>query len=193
MIRGSALGRISIVAAAIALLAIPVPASAKSPKASKRPTIEQLLQKHAKAKTDAAAAAIEAARDPHKEAILAYKNGTTPPADYEARTGLIANEKDDELRKYRRPAATALMERFEKAGADGDDRVRALRAAAVLEILHLMKASKKETLSLAIIHDILVRFWKRKMGDYRFAANKELKDRRKSYNSMKKYLQGQER
>ncbi len=193
MISGSATRRALLALTALAVLAFPLTASAKSPKSGERPSVEQLLQKHTKAKADAEAAAIEASRDPHRETIEGYKDGTTPLADYEALMELIANEKDDKMRKYRRPAATALMERFIKAGADGDDRVRELRAAAVLEILHLMKSSKKETLSLAIIHDILSEFWKRKMSDYNFKATKELKDRRKAYNSMKKYLQGQER
>ena len=178
-------------AAGLLLVAGPLPAQAKGPSAEQLPTLEDLLARAKKAKADAEQAAIDAARDPRREAIDAYKNGDTPLAEYEPLTDMIKNSKDDEVRDYRRAAATALYQRFRNEPLE-DPNVRKLRVEAVLEIIDLMRAPSKDRLGLAIIHEILSAFWKNKVRDFGFSPTGKPRERYNAYKAMKKYLQNGE-
>jgi hypothetical protein len=187
-------GALALAAAGLLLAGmLPGVAQAKGPEPSEMPTLEQIFQ-DAKAEKEAAErAAVEAARDPNREAIEAYATGATELSEFQALTELINDSKTDELQRYRQPAATAILQRFRAENLD-DPAIRRVRAALALEIVDLMKANSSDQVGLAIIQEVLQTWWRAKVaGDIRFRATDKWRDRQKAWRKMKSYLQGGER
>ena len=164
-------------------------ATAKAPDAADMPTIETLLQRALTAKAAAAEAAVEAARDPRKEAIEAYRDKKSALDDFTALTAIINNSKDDDLQIYRNQAAQAAILRFKTENLD-DPQVRKTRAAFGEQIVDLMKGSSSDQVGLAIIQEVLQTWWSTKTREVRFKATDKWRDRNKSWRKMKTYLQG---
>ena len=167
----------------------PCPAArAEGPTAADVPTLEQVLAKAAEAKAARERAAAEAARDPHREAINAYREGTSDIGAWEPLTDLVLNSKDEEMAVYRRAAAMALVKRFEKADQNDPD-VKKMRCEIGLELVDLMKAnSRRDSLGIGVVYAVLQKWWPRQVRDFNFAPSKSAKDRNDAYKKMKKYL-----
>jgi hypothetical protein len=168
------------------------PAEAKGPEAKDLPSIEEIVQKAKDAKAAAAEALLEAARDPRKEAIVAYRDGKLPLEGFAPLTEMINNSKDDEIQVYRTQASQAILLRFKNENLD-DPQVRKTRAALGLEIIDLMKAKSGDQVGLAVIQEILQTWWATKNRELRFKATDKWKVRMKAWRGMRSYLTGGER
>lgn len=181
--------RLAPVLAAVLVGALALTARAEAPEADDMPTLERIYQEAKAAKEEAERAAAEAARDPNKEAIEAYRDGRTALAEFKPLTDIINNDDDDEIQRYRQPAATAILQRFRQENGD-DPAVQRTRAALALEIVDLMKANSSDQVGLAIIQEVLQTWWRAKMtNDVRFKATDKWRERSKAWRIMRRYLQ----
>ena len=168
-------------------------ALAKGPTPEELPTVEQILEKARAEKAAIDRAAAEASRDPHQEAIDAYRDGTVPLEDYTKLTAIINESKEDELQPYRTKAAQAVLQRFKAVNID-DPAVRRTRNELVLEIVDLMKVSSNDTVGLAIIDEVLKTWWRTKIAtDVRFNPADKYRDRAKAWRKMRTFIANGER
>jgi len=164
------------------------PAQAKGPDAADMPTVEDLVQRAITAKAAAAAAAREAARDPRKEVIAAYRDGKTALEEFTPLTDIINEHKDAQVQVYRNQASQAILLRFKTENMD-DPQVRRTRARLALEILHLMKASSSDQVGLAIIQEVLQTWWATKIRtEIHFQAIDKWNKRSRAGRKMRSYL-----
>ena len=155
--------RVAVTAVAAALCAVTAgPVHAKGPDVADMPTVEQPVRTAQKAKADAEDAAREAARDPRKELIEAYRDAKTALEAFKPLTDIIGEHKDTDVQVYRSQAAQAILVRFKTENMD-DPQVRRTRAKLALEIVDLMKANSSDQVGLAIIQEVLQTWWATKI------------------------------
>ncbi len=168
------------------------PAQAKTPEPDELPTLEQIFQEARAEKEADEAAAAEALRDPFQEAIDGYRDGVAELDQYAQLVELINESKDEELQRYRRPAALAVLQRFRSVNLD-DPAVRKIRNTLALEIVDLMRANKSDQTGLAIIEHVMKTWWGALINEVDFKATDNFKDRNKAYRRVKSFIKNGER
>ena len=160
-------------------------AFAKAPK--EIPTVEDLNKAALAAIEEKKRREIEAARDPMKEAIEAYRDRKTPLAEYQKLVDIIKDAKTENVQPYRLTAAQAFVTRFTRED-DSDPAVKIVRRQIALALLDLMKSSKDDV-GLAAIDLMLSAWWRIPTSmTAKFRPSDKLDDRKRSYAKMKKYL-----
>jgi hypothetical protein len=179
--------KVRLLAAALALFALGAhEAFAKAPKES--PTVEDLYRQAMAAIEDKKKREAEAAKDPLKEAIEAYRDrGKTQLADFQKLVDIINDAKTDSVQPYRATAAQALVTRFSHED-ETDATVRVVRRQIALALIDLMKAPKDDV-GLAAIELILTNWWRMKVFEFKFKVGDKLDDRKRAWGKMKKYLE----
>jgi hypothetical protein len=179
----------SIAAAAAALLALAAlgahDALAKAPKEA--PTVEDLYRQALTAIEDKKKRDAEAAKDPLKEAIDAYRDRKIPFTDYQKLVDIINDAKSESVQPYRQTAASALVTRFSRED-DSDQTVKSTRRAIALAVIDLMKAPKDDV-GVAAIEYILTNWWRMKTFEFKFKVNDKVDERKRAWTKMKKYLE----
>ena len=174
---------------AAALLLTSLGAGAAFAKAPKEiPTVEDMNKAALAAIEEKKRREIEAARDPLKEAIEAYRDRKTPKEEYQKLVDIIKDAKTENVQPYRLTAAQALITRFSRED-ESEPAVKIVRRQIALALLDLMKASKDDV-GLASIDLILSAWWRIPTSmTARFRTTDKLDDRKRSYAKMKKYLE----
>jgi hypothetical protein len=160
-------------------------AFAKAPKET--PTVEDLNRAALAAIEEKKRRDIEAAKDPLKDAIEAYRDKKTPLAEYQKLVDIINDAKTESVQPYRATAAQALVMRFSRED-DSDPPVKIVRRQIALALLDLMKANKDDV-GLAAIEQILGSWWRLKMFEFKFKVSDKLDSRKKAYAKMKNFLE----
>ena len=174
--------------AAAALLLASLSAGAAFGKAPKEmPTVEDMNRQALAAIEEKKRREIEAAKDPLKDAIEAYRDRKTPYAEYQKLVDIINDAKTESVQPYRAQAAQAIVTRFQRED-ESDPPVKIVRRQIALALLDLMKANKDDV-GLAAIEQILSNWWRMKMFEFKFKVGDKLDDRKKAHAKMKKFLE----
>ena len=169
-----------------ALAVATVPAFAKAP--APGPTVEDVLQR---ARLDEAAArqkALDASKDPNKEAIEGYKSKKTALGDYQKLVELLLDGDTKELQEYRAPAAEALVKRFELEDTDNNEKTRQTRVDIALELLPLLTASPKDAVGLAAAESIYYAWYRAQLVNNHWKKDAKLSDRQRATQRIRKFL-----
>jgi len=172
--------------AAISLLSIGArDAFAKAPKES--PTVEDIYRQAMAAIEEKKKREVEAAKDPLREAIEAYRDRKTPLAEYQKLVDIINDAKTESVQPYRATAAQALVTRFSRED-ESDPTVKVVRRQIALAVVDLMKATKDDV-GLAAIEQILSNWWRMKTFEFKFKVGDKPDERKRAWTKMKKYLE----
>ncbi len=176
-----------LAAAALAAGAFSGAAFAKAPKPADLPSVEEIYQQ-AKAVQDGQKNAAQTAKlSPLAAAIAGFRDGSLALDGSKPLTDCIMNAA--ETPANRQDAASALIERFDKEGAEKNAGPRAQRRTAALAVLDLMKVDKaKDEVGLTIIEKLLFTWYRQAMIDSKFRAGDKPAARAAAYAKMKTFL-----
>jgi hypothetical protein len=162
-------------------------AEARAPKSAELATVEEIRLEAVRQIEEKNKQAAEAARDVLKEDIEAYKKKLVPLSEYQKLVDIINNAKEPKVDPYRPEAVSALVTRFLGENFE-DPQVRATRREIALKVLPLM-VSQKDPTGLRCVTQLLHSWWSSQMKvNVKFDPDDKLGERRKSLNTMKKYL-----
>jgi hypothetical protein len=161
-------------------------ASARAPTFDELPTVKAIQDQAGVKIEEARRAAAEAQKDPKKELIDSYSNGT---ASIFAWKGIVDVLKgDSEQIAYRQAAADAIRQRFQNV-APSDTRMDKLKREIAQSILKLLNDKDRQVRIWA--HGVLVVFWPGRaqaIGYNPEAAN--ARERYDAYKGWQKFLSG---
>ncbi|MCE9634160.1 MAG: hypothetical protein K8T90_00515 [Planctomycetes bacterium] len=162
-------------------------AHAKAPLSG--PTLVEIQERAKQAEADARAKAVEAQKDPNKEAIDAFAvRGKTELKDFGKLTLMILDADTAGLQSYRMPAAEALVKRFQQENWDGDANVRQIRLDVAVELCELLKAPAKDDVGLAIAEYVFGTWYRPPLVNNHWRKDAKQGDRQKAYIKIKKFL-----
>jgi hypothetical protein len=189
--------RLHRTAAARGLLALVVVAIASATAAAKAPTgvatLEDLQQKARQAEAEAQRRALEASKDPNKEAIEAYKTKKTKLEEYQKLVQIAMDAKTAEVQDYRIPAAGALVERFAAEDLEKDPRARQIRIEIALELCELLKAPASDDKGLIIADTVFSTWYRAQVINSHWKKEAKLRDRQAAYAKIRKFLKNSEK
>jgi hypothetical protein len=159
-------------------------AFARAPSLEELPTVKVIQEQAGVKIEEARRAAAEAQKDPKKERIDAYANGTATIFEWKEIVDVLKG--DSEQTAYRQAAADAIGQRFENV-APSDTRMDKLKREIALSILKLLNDKERQVRIWA--HKILVVFWPGRAQHIGFnpeAAN--ARERYDAYKAWQKWL-----
>ncbi len=169
-----------VVIVAVLVMMVGGVALSRAPTLEDLPSVKAIQEAATKAIEKAREAAAAAEKDPKKEMIDAYANGSVSIFAWK---GVVDVLKDDnEQAKYRQAAADAVRQRFQNVPPN-DTKLEKVKKEIAAALLNLLSDNDKQV--RIWVHGVFERFWPGRAQAIGF--NPETADRRERYKAFKEW------